>query len=206
MPTTPPTIILLIGTSSAGKTTLARQLQAELAEPYLLLGIDDIFRMVPERRGGGLGGPLSADGFCYDRASESGVITIRYGAVGEMILSGMHRAVAAFAETGNHIIVDEMLLDERILVDWIRQVGRFRPYLAHVTAGEEVLEQRERQRGNEPGLARGHLAANDLRHYDLEIDTTHNSPQACAQIVERWLATRPLATAIEQYRHVFGLA
>jgi chloramphenicol 3-O phosphotransferase len=205
MLTVSPTIILLIGTSSAGKTTLSRQLQAQLAEPYLLLGIDDIFRMVPERWGGGLGGPLSVDGFRYDRASEPGLITIRYGAVGEKVLSGMHHAVAAFAEAGNHIIVDEMLLNERILADWIEQLGRFHPYLVRVTASVEALEQRERQRGNAPGLARGHLAANDLRHRDLEIDTTSRSPQVCAETVTRWLATRPLATAIDLYRREFGL-
>ena len=122
-----PTILLLIGTSSAGKSTLAKRLQDALPAPYLLLGIDDVFRMVPQRWGGGLGGPLSAEGFRYDRTSDPGVVTIRYGAVGEAILKGMHRAVAAFAEAGNNLIVDEMLLDEPVLIDWTRQLGRFQP-------------------------------------------------------------------------------
>ncbi|HEU5347336.1 MAG TPA: AAA family ATPase [Ktedonobacterales bacterium] len=196
-----PTIILLIGTSSAGKSSLAKRLQEILPEPYLLLGIDDVFRMVPERWGGGLGGPLSAVGFRYDRTSEPGVITIRYGAEGERILRGMHRAVAAFAEAGNNIIVDEMLLDERILVDWAEQLGRFHPYLVQVTAAVEVLEQRERRRGNEPGLSKGHLLHNALRYRDLLIDTTDCTPTACADTLLRWMAMRPPATALDQYRH-----
>ena len=63
------TIVLLIGTSSAGKSTLANALQAILSEHYLLFGLDDVFRMVSPRWGGGLAGPLSYDGFRYDRTS-----------------------------------------------------------------------------------------------------------------------------------------
>ena len=202
-----PTIVLLIGTSSAGKSTLARRLQDALPEAYLLLGIDDVFRMVPERWGGGLGGPLSAVGFRYDRTSEPGVVTIRYGAVGEAILKGMHRAVAAFAEAGNNLIVDEMLLDEPVLIDWTRQLGRFQPYLVQVTAAEAVLERRERQRhhGSVPGLARGHLLVNSLRHRDLLIDTTDQQPDVYTQALARWIETQPPATAIGEYRQDYGL-
>lgn len=200
-----PTIILLVGTSSAGKSTLATLLQNALPEHYLLLGIDDVFRMVPERWGGGMGGPLSVEGFRYDRTSEPGVITIRYGAVGKQVLAGMHRAVAAFAQVGNHLIVDEMLLDEWCLIDWIEQLNRFHPYVINVTAALDVLEQRERQRGNEPGLARGHLSINKLRYCDLLLDTTQTTPSACVEALLRWLATHPNASAISQYCHDFGL-
>jgi energy-coupling factor transporter ATP-binding protein EcfA2 len=57
------TILLLIGTSSAGKSTLAKQLQAILPDHYLLFGLDDVFRMVSPRWGGGLAGPFSYHGF-----------------------------------------------------------------------------------------------------------------------------------------------
>lgn len=52
-------IILLVGTSSAGKSTLASALQAALPEHFLLFALDDVFRMVSPRWGGGLGGPLT---------------------------------------------------------------------------------------------------------------------------------------------------
>jgi chloramphenicol 3-O phosphotransferase len=131
-------LILLVGTSSAGKSTLAKRLQESLPDPSLLLGIDDVFRMVPDRWDGGLGGPLSAEGFRCGRTSQPGVVTIRYGIVGEQILKGMHRAVVSDVETGNNLIVDEMLLDERMLADWAAQVGRFQPYLVQVSAAMEV--------------------------------------------------------------------
>ena len=200
-----PMLILLVGTSSAGKSTLAKRLQEIFPEPYLLLGIDDVFRMVPERWGGGFGGPLSAEGFRYDRTTEPGVIRIRYGSVGEHILKGMHRAVVSYVESGNHLIVDEMLLDERILVDWATQLGRFHPYLVQVTAAMETLERRERQRGVESGLAKGHLASNTLRYYDRLIDTTDCEPMACSKTFLEWVATRPPAMALDEYRREFGI-
>jgi chloramphenicol 3-O phosphotransferase len=194
-----PIIILLVGTSSAGKSTLAKRLQDALSDHFLLLGIDDIFRMVSERWGGGMGGPLSVDGFRYDRTTEPGVITIRYGSVGKQVLAGMHRAVAAFAEAGNNIIVDEMLLDEWCLHDWVKHLSRFRSYVVNVTATLDVLEQRERHRGNEPGLAKGHVAINTLRYYDLLLDTTNFAPEIGVDSLLRWLATCPKASAIESY-------
>ncbi|HEY6541832.1 MAG TPA: hypothetical protein VIZ18_12880 [Ktedonobacteraceae bacterium] len=62
-----PIILLLVGTSSAGKSTLAGYLQDGLPDHYLLIGLDDIFRMVSRRWGGEFGGTLSVQGFRYDR-------------------------------------------------------------------------------------------------------------------------------------------
>ena len=42
-------LILLDGTSSAGKTTLAKAVQDALPTPYLLLGIDTVVFALPRR-------------------------------------------------------------------------------------------------------------------------------------------------------------
>ena len=42
-------IILLNGTSSAGKSTLAKALQTLLSEPYLHVGIDTLVFALPKR-------------------------------------------------------------------------------------------------------------------------------------------------------------
>jgi len=138
-----------------------------LSDPYVLIGLDDVFRMVSRQWGGGLGSPLSAQGFRYDRETVPQAQVICYGPVGRRVLDGMQRAVAAFAQAGNHLIVDEMLLDERVLAGWVKHLKRFQAYLIKVTATLQVLEQREQQRGNARGLARGHLQANDVRYFDF---------------------------------------
>ena len=200
-----PTILLLVGTSSAGKSTLARYLQDGLPEHYLLIGLDDVFRMVSRRWGGGYGGPLSAQGFRYDREAVLQAQVIRYGPVGMRVLDGMQRAVAAFARAGNHVIVDEMLLDERVLAGWVKHLKGFQTYLIKVTATLQSLEQREQQRGNERGLARGHLKVNDVRYCDFLIDTTEKHPQVCAEEIIHWVTTMPEPTALHQYEEHFRL-
>ena len=200
-----PTILLLVGTSSAGKSTLAKHLQDNLSKHYLLIGLDDVFRMVSRRWGGGFGGPLSVQGFRYDRETVPQAQVIRYGPVGRHVLDGMQRAVAAFAEAGNHLIVDEMLLDEQVLIGWVKHLKPFQTYLIKVTASLTVLEQREQQRAHPPGLARGHLQANDVRYFDFLVDTTDRHPTDCAQAIIDWLATMPQPEALHQYEEYFHL-
>jgi chloramphenicol 3-O phosphotransferase len=191
---------MLIGTSCAGKSSTARKLQDILDEHYLLLGSDTFFHMVSPRWGGGLGGPLSWEGFRYDRSTESPhghkIVTIKYGAVGVRVLRGMHRAIAALAQSGNNIIVDEMLLDRWVLNDWINALFGLRVFIVRLWAPVSVLEERERARGNEGGLARGHFKANTLAHYDLEIDTSVLIPAEAADRIARWMINSPKPTAM----------
>ncbi|MEU3014629.1 phosphotransferase-like protein [Nocardia asteroides] len=55
----PSRVIFLNGTSSAGKTTLARAIQDESEVPFVYWGIDTLFGLVPPKWGGGVDGPLS---------------------------------------------------------------------------------------------------------------------------------------------------
>jgi chloramphenicol 3-O phosphotransferase len=191
------TIFLLIGTSSAGKSTLAKELQAILPEHFLSLGLDDVFRMVSPRWGGGLAGPLSYEGFRYEHAKAS--VTIRYGSVGRVILEGMHQAVAAFARTGSNLIVDEMLLERQLLGAWAHALANYRTYLIKVHAPLVMLEQREVGRRNPPGLSRGHYAVNDIPFYDRLVDTATTTATDAAQELVAWLATNPEPAALQKY-------
>jgi chloramphenicol 3-O phosphotransferase len=192
------TIVVLIGTSSAGKSTLAKELQARLPEQYLLLGLDDVFRMVSPRWGGGLAGPLSYEGFRYEHTTATTTV-IRYGAVGRAILEGMHQAVAAFAQTGSNLIIDEMLLERDLLSAWARALAAHRTYLIKVQASLITLEAREVGRKNPPGLARGHYATNDVPFYDRLVDTDHTPAPVAAQELVAWLATNPKPAALQRY-------
>ena len=193
------TILLLIGTSSAGKSTLAKALQAILPEHYLVLGLDDVFGMVSPRWGGGLAGPLSYQGFRYHHTSRPPTITIHYGAVGRAVLDGMHQAVAAFAQAGTNVIVDDMLLDRDILSAWARALAHYQTYLFKVQASLATLEERETQRGNPRGLARGHYVVNDIPVFDRLIDTNGTSPSGAASELASWLRTKPQPLALHQY-------
>ena len=194
------TILLLIGTSSAGKSTLAKERQAILPKQYLLLGLDDVFRMVAPRWGGGLGGPFSVHGFRYDHSLGEPSTTIRYGAVGRAVLDGMHQAVAAFAQAGTNVIVDDMLLDRDLLSGWARALVSYQTYLVKVYAALATLEERETHRRNPAGLARGHYAVNDVPVFDRLIDTSTIAPMVAANNLVTWLQTNPQPMALQHYR------
>ncbi|MFF1344800.1 hypothetical protein ACFVZJ_02185 [Streptomyces sp. NPDC058322] len=120
-------VIFLNGTSSAGKTTLARAIQEESDEPYLYWGIDTLFSMVPEKWAGARGGHLSFEGFRYDRSEhdEDGrqLISIRYGDVGRRILVAACASVAKLALKGCNVVIDEMLLDPGLLEEWLQALS-----------------------------------------------------------------------------------
>jgi chloramphenicol 3-O phosphotransferase len=187
----PGNVVLIIGTSSVGKSSIITELRNLLPEHYLALGIDTFSHMVSPRWGGGLGGPLSVDGFRYVRTSVDQIphVRIAYGPVGERVLRGIHRAVAALAGSGNNILVDEMLLDQTVLVDWVDALHDLPVCVVRLRARITVLEQREQQRGNEPGLARGHLADNLIDTYDLDLDTTAQLPDILAQTIAQYLTS-----------------
>jgi chloramphenicol 3-O phosphotransferase len=182
---------MLVGTSSAGKTTTAAALQECFEEHHLLVGFDVFMRMVDPRWAGH--GPYTLKGFRYDPSvvDDSGelISTISCGPVGQRILNGTHRAVAALAWSGNNVIVDEMLLDETVLGDWQAALDGLCVYVAQVQAPIELLVARERQRNQHIGLARGHLPMNSLASYDVVVDTSLKTPAECAADIAAAIAS-----------------
>ena len=63
-------IIILNGTSSAGKSTLAKALQAKLDTPYLHAGIDNYIFMLPKQS---LNPPLWSEIFRYVYTPEGAI-------------------------------------------------------------------------------------------------------------------------------------
>jgi chloramphenicol 3-O phosphotransferase len=176
---------MLVGTSSAGKTTTAAALQGCLDEHHLLLGFDVFLGMVDRRWGGH--GPHTQEGFRYDPSAvdDAGepISTISCGPAGRRILHGTHRAVAALARSGNNVIVDEILLDDAVLADWQTALDGLCVYVVQVQAPVDVLVARERQRNQHAGLARGHLPVNSLASYDVAVDTSLKAPAECAAAI-----------------------
>jgi chloramphenicol 3-O phosphotransferase len=185
----PGRVILLNGTSSSGKTTLARAIQDESDTPFVYWGIDTLFGLVPPNWGGGRDGPLSRDGFWYDRTGrdESGhpTVVIRYGHVGRRMLHSACAAAAAFAHGGDDLVIDEMLLTPDLLPIWTEALAGLDIQLVSVTCPLAVAEQREKARRHPNGLARGHFDAvhNHGYPYDTIIDTTTGTPAALARTV-----------------------
>ena len=189
-------IVLIVGTSCAGKSTLARAVQDQAKDHFLRVSLDDVFSMVSERWGGGYAGPLSAEGFSYRASGDSE--TIVYGPIGRQVLEGMRRAVAAFARSGVNAIVDDMLLDREGLIDWAEALAGCDVLVVRVTAPPSVLGAREKARAKRQGLAVGHLNANQGFAADIEIDTSRTSVDASARQILAALSGNAVGTALWQ--------
>jgi chloramphenicol 3-O phosphotransferase len=180
-----PSVIFLNGASSAGKTSLGKALQDVLDAPYLLIGLDTCFHTVPARWAGGPRGPYRHLGFEYlELPPEDGhpVLGIGYGPVGWRIMVGFHRAIAELVRSGNPVIVDEMLLDERVRDHWFAILSAFESFRVGVFCSLDELERRESQRVHRPGLAR--WSAQRVHagvQYDMIVDTTSKDPMSCAR-------------------------
>jgi len=162
-------IILVNGTSSAGKTTLSHALRAQLAEPFCLYASDQLadagFRPpAPHHRHAGR----------------------------ERFFDGFHRSIPAFAAAGNDLIVEHILESQ----DWADQlatlIGHLDVFWVGVHAPLAVLEQRERDRGNRTvGESAYHLKTHSFCRYDIEVDTTAAPIEEIAEIVANaWRARR----------------
>ena len=176
-------IIILNGTSSSGKTSVLRALQEILEEPYLEAGIDKFIWMLPHRY--------------LDRPLWDEVLGLadHAGGEGHVLVSGMHAAIASLAREGNNVIADHVLVEPA----WARECAvlfaDLPAYLVGVRCPLDVLEQRERSRGNRT-LGQARLQYNLVHkyvNYDLEVDTSILSPEACAGEIKKRLRTRPEA-------------
>jgi chloramphenicol 3-O phosphotransferase len=175
-------VILVVGPSSAGKSTLARAIQAAAPEPYLVLSLDGLFASVDERWGSG--GAFREAGFAYADQAD-GSVRVVYGEIGRRMLAGMRRAAAAHARAGVNVVFDDMLLEESAAADWAEALAGVDALLVRLTAPLNLLREREAARPHprKRGLAAGHTALHDAIAADIVIDTGATAPAAAATMV-----------------------
>ncbi len=176
---TRPRIILLNGVGSVGKSSVARALQDILPEPFLHLEMDVFLDMLPHKL---LGQP---EGLLFQATLDQGrpSVAIRSGPAVLRTMLGMRHAALAMAAQGNNLIIDEVMLGGVQLEQYYRAL--FAPFgirLVGLFAPLEVLEARERMRGDrEIGLARWqYQRVHRGVTYDLEIDTALVPPSEIA--------------------------
>ena len=171
-------VLVLNGASSAGKSSLAKALQAALPEPHLHVALDAFRAMEPADYWRGL-----------DTATTQRWVAGLCGA--------MHAAVAAFAQSGQHVIFDTALDRASVVESLHAHLGHLDFSLIGVHCALDELERRETARGDRPsGLARRQFATIHAdRNYDFSVDTTHASAAVCASGIAAWLEVRDHAPA-----------
>lgn len=158
-------IIILNGTSSSGKTTLARELQSQYSAAYLLCSLDAFWDMTPYKI------PAGSNNFPKMKLA-------------------MAKSVRALAETGHNVIVDIVFYGQKTYQEFSNILADFSVSFIKVDCPLYELEERELARGDRPhGLAQSQIkSTHDGVAYDLIIDTAANSPRQCAEIIIKHLA------------------
>ena len=130
-------------------------------------------------------------------------VRIEFGESGHRLIHGMHRALTALALAGNDLIVEHVLLYDEWKRDLVEALKGVPVYLVAVYCPIEVLEERERRRGDAVvGQARAHYEAVHTKlDYDIKIDTSRAEPRATAEIIAKALASREY-TDVTLFRNI----
>jgi chloramphenicol 3-O phosphotransferase len=164
-------VILISGTSSSGKSTLAKGLQKLLGDPFLHLQLDSYIEMLPR----------TDDWEMFQR-----------------MVRGLNRSVAAMAEEGNNLIVDHVLIDNAWLEQLLELLHGHYVLFVGLDCPLEELERREQERdARRQGFARQQF---DNIHtgkiYDLKLDTSVlSADESVARVLEFYNYNKPRAFA-----------
>lgn len=167
-------IIFLNGTSSSGKSTLAKMLQRKLPEPYFCIAMDTFTDIISPWFTGDYNGETPEN---LERQS----------------LSAMHHTIKLYSDLGYNVIVDDVICkwvssrgeEYRLLEECIELMCDYPILFVRVYCPLEELKRREIERGDRDiGSAEGNyhiLYPKD--DYDIVVDTYKNTSEECADMI-----------------------
>jgi chloramphenicol 3-O phosphotransferase len=176
-----PQIIILNGTSSAGKSSAAKALQRIADGFFLHIAFDTFLEMLPTT----LWKHPDGINFAQTDGPDGPLVTVELGSKVLAALSGMRSAVGALARQGNQLIVDDLMLSPTDQQDYRRFLDGLDYRFVALKAPLDVLEEREQLRGDRLlGLARWQFErVHNGVVYDLELDTSKISIDGCAEAI-----------------------
>lgn len=184
-------IIFLNGTSSAGKTTLSRALQQAYPTPLLYLGVDLFCGLLPAKY---LWYAEQADQGVAIKKDENGTVRVVSGPIGKHLFETVPHIARTFVDRGHDLIIDEVL-DRPEYFEHYQSVLSGHPlYFIKVHASNDMLDQREKDRGDRTiGMARSQaqVVHNHGYEYDFAVNTGTCSPEQCAQQIIAFIEQHP---------------
>ena len=193
-------VIYLNGTTSSGKTTVAKNFELLEKEPYLYLGLDTFIGMLPL----GYFGKVPPADQCMlitPFIDEEGhnQVKLEYGPMAMKLIKVMYETVRLLAEEGLNVIFDDVYWDLLFPAKILKGIDVI---LVSIYAPLDVLETREVMRSNRtPGMARWQFSRiyPEDRVYDLEIDTSKISPEEAVKQIQDFLKNGT-STAFDKIR------
>ena len=199
-PVDPPgQIVILNGAPRAGKSSIATVIQHTFAGVWMNLGVDRFMPMTPERYQPGIG--LRPGG---ERPDLEPLIVLLYAAMYEAIAAHSRVGVNVVVDVGHH---DAYAVPRGILPTCARRLRGLPVLFVGVRCPLEVIMERRRATwhvgdaddGSVPAPVRlWQHAVHVPGIYDLEVDTSVLSADACAAAIRRCLDEGPPPSAFER--------
>ncbi|QZA81396.1 chloramphenicol phosphotransferase CPT family protein [Deefgea piscis] len=163
-----PQVIVLNGSSSSGKTAVAKLLQEMLPQQYLNFSIDIVLYSLP-----------ASD----LRKMQTGAEITRPGYDWPSLVRGYHYCLPALLQAGCHLLIDHAWCERGEKRELLTELAGYSVALVGVYCNSEVAMAREQARQDRAiGLVAWQSArVHQDMQYDLNIDTTGISPQVAAE-------------------------
>lgn len=184
-----PIVIILNGPSSVGKSLISYFFQEMVDNPFLHMGIDTMINMMPNKMNNWEGGKAEQGFWWQEEIDHEGrkIFSIQMGDYARKINDTYKAMVNTLVLNGHNVIVDEVAFGQEALNAWKNELKNCRIFFVGLTANLEVLENREKERGDRKIGSARHQFYNVHTNvtYDLLIDTSHKKPeQGVFEIVE----------------------
>jgi len=196
---TPGQIVILNGTPRSGKSSIATMIQNTFDGVWINIGVDQFMQMTPKRYRPGIG--LRPGG---ERPDLEPLIVILYRALYGAISVHSRLGLNVVVDVGHHDIYSVPL---GILPDCARQLKDSPVLFVGVRCPIDVIMDRRRATWGVGDSDDGSIpkpvslwqkAVHSPGIYDLEIDTSVFSPQACADLIRQRLRNGPPPSAFER--------
>lgn len=201
----PGQIIILNGAPRSGKSSIVKVIQETFDGPWMNLGVD-VFKehITPQRYSPAIGLRPGGEGPDLEP-----LIVVLYAAMYETIAAHSRLGLNVIVDVGHH---DSYSRPRGILVDSARRLNGLPVLFVGVRCPIEIIMERRRKTWGRGGSADDPVPrpvqlwqreVHDPGIYDLEVDTSLLSPEACAEVIQRRLEDGPRPGACERLAAMF---
>lgn len=183
-------LILINGSSSAGKTSVSKKLQLMLGMDCLYLSMDKFLGMLSTEAcnlEAHLPNFLQPHEGLYAVRKSDGSFDIAAGPLAKKLLHEMYDIVQYFLDHGWQVIFDTVETNLETMHEIKVKFAKYHAYYVYLYANHETLRSRERIRGNrligQTINILERFASRDL--HDLHVDTSDLTPQAIAELINK---------------------
>lgn len=193
-------IVILNGTPRSGKSSIVAVIQDTFEGVWLNLGVDRFMQMTPARYQPGMG--LRPGG---ERPDLEPLVRVLYLALYESVAAHSRLGLNVVVDVGHH---DAYSVPLGILPECARRLTGLPVLFVGVRCPIEVILERRRATGWSADIPAATAVPRPIRlwqeevHrpgiYDMEVDTSVLSPEACAAAIRQRLADGPPPTAFRR--------